>query len=233
LYDLLAARVSESDLKTIVFLLGLYYESLPGATLGEKMLSLIQYCEDRNRYNDLLEAIDQVRPDLRVVSSSTAAAPATPVSPPHQGTAPSPASAAAPLFVVVLAHSSKDKPPVECLADLLKARGIHPWLDKEQIAPGRWFQDVIQAAIPTVKAAAIVIGPGGLGRWQALEIRTFVSRCVEEGMPVIPVLLPGVEALPDTLPFLKELQLVKFHKTLDESSTLAHLVWGISGTPPQ
>jgi TIR domain len=131
------------------------------------------------------------------------------------------------MFDVFLAHNSQDKPQVEYLANLLRARGIRPWLDKDQIAPGSWFQDAIQAVLPNVKSAAIIIGPGSLGRWQKLEIRTFVSQCVENSKPVIPVLLPGVKTLPDTLLFLKELQFVQFQRTIDESSALGNLIWGI------
>jgi hypothetical protein len=108
-------------------------------------------------------------------------------------------------FDVFMAHNSHDKAQVEAIGKKLKERGLKPWLDKEQIPPGRWFQDVIQAAIPNTKSAAIFIGLKGLGRWQSLELRSFISKCVENGIPVISVLLPGVDRFPDSLPFLKEL----------------------------
>jgi hypothetical protein len=109
---------------------------------------------------------------------------------------------------------------------------LKAWLDKEQIPPGRWFQDVIQAAIPNVKSAAIFIGQQGLGRWQALELRSFISQCVENGIPVIPVLLPGVDSFPDTLPFLKELNGIRFSR-VDDEDALDSLEWGIRGTHPR
>lgn len=135
-------------------------------------------------------------------------------------------------FDVFLAHSSADKPAVEHLAQRLRERGLNPWLDVEQIPPGRWFQEVIQEAIPRVRSAAVVIGAAGLGRWQALELKGFVSRCVEEGLPVIPVLLPGVGELPAALPFLRELQAVRFRQTVDEAGALDRLQWGITGERP-
>lgn len=84
------------------------------------------------------------------------------------------------------------------VAEALKRRGICPRIDMELIPPGRWFQDIIQAAIPTVKSAAVFLGPHGIGKWEVVELRTFISQCVERGMPVIPVLLPGVEDLART-----------------------------------
>ncbi|MHC4479076.1 MAG: TIR domain-containing protein [Planctomycetota bacterium] len=136
-------------------------------------------------------------------------------------------------FDVFLAHNSKDRALVEALAGQLRGRGVNPWLDIEQIAPGRWFQDVIEETIPKVKSAAVIIGKKGLGRWQALELRTFISQCVERRMPVIPVLMPGVDELPQGLLFLKELNWVSFHKRLDEQEALDKLRWGITGERPE
>jgi GTPase SAR1 family protein len=134
-------------------------------------------------------------------------------------------------FDVFLAHSSKDKSAVEQIADDLRTRGINPWLDKEQVPPGRWFQDVIQEAIPHVRSAAIIIGPDGLGQWEAVELRAFISRCVEKRLPVIPVLLPGADGFPHDLIFLRELNAVQF-MTLRDLEALKRLVWGITGKNP-
>ena len=116
-------------------------------------------------------------------------------------------------YDVFLAHNSQDKPDVLTVAESLKRRGIRPWIDAEQVPPGRWFQDIIQATIPNVKSAAIFIGPHGIGKWQAVEQRAFISQCVERGLPVIPVLLPGVDELPQDLLFLRELNWVRFEET--------------------
>lgn len=136
-------------------------------------------------------------------------------------------------FDIFLAHNTLDKPQVETICKELKRRGLKPWLDKEQIPPGRWFQDVIQQAIPKVKSAAICIGLKGLGQWQALELRSFITRCVEADIPVIPVLLPGVDNIPAHLLFLKELNWVRFYKNIDEVDAIDNLVWGITGKKPQ
>lgn len=136
-------------------------------------------------------------------------------------------------FDVFLAHHSVDKPLVEEIARELKRRGIRPWIDTEQIPPGALFQDQLQEAIPQVRSAAIILGPTGLGKWQALELRTSISACVESGLPVIPVLLPGVEEVPPQLRFLREFSLVRFRKHTNEVNALDTLEWGITGVDPR
>lgn len=142
-------------------------------------------------------------------------------------------SKAAPTYDAFLAHNSKDKAAVLGIAAVLSRRKLKVWLDVEQIAPGQWFQDAIQKAILQSRAAVVIIGPNGMGRWETAELRTLLSRCVEHGVPVIPVLLPGVCSIPPELLFLKELQFVQFHRTVNEASALKALVWGISGEHPK
>ncbi|WP_414587356.1 effector-associated domain EAD1-containing protein [Scytonema sp. PCC 10023] len=133
-------------------------------------------------------------------------------------------------FDVFLAHNSADKPEVRTIAHQLKTRNIKIWFDEEQIPPGRSFQDEIQKAIPLVKSAAIFIGLQGLGKWQEMEVRSLTTRCVEKGIPLIPILLPGVTKLPEKLVFLKEYTWVDFSKSIDDVQALKKLVWGITGT---
>jgi nucleotide-binding universal stress UspA family protein len=230
LSDVLTARAGESDLRSIVFRLHIRYENLAGATLDEKILSLIQYCDDRQRLDDLSVAVLHVRPDLRVALSPAAFRPSAPAASPM----PSPAApdASAPPFDVFLAHNSQDKPQVEQLAALLRARGMRPWLDSEQIPPGRLWQEVLRTALAQALTAAVILGSAGPGRWQALEIPALVNLCVQQRKPVIPVLLPGVSAIPDTLLFLQQLHHVRFQHQLDEAVALDQLIWGITGQHP-
>ncbi|MEO1127317.1 MAG: hypothetical protein AAFX95_25035, partial [Cyanobacteria bacterium J06639_16] len=58
------------------------------------------------------------------------------------------------------------------------------------------------------------------------EIRAFVSQCTERHIPVIPLLLPGVEEMPDDFLFLKELNFVNF-KAIDDENALNRLAKGI------
>ncbi len=131
-------------------------------------------------------------------------------------------------FDVFLAHNHNDKHQIETIAIKLRQHELNPWFDKEQIPPGRWFQDIIQQAISEVKSAAIFIGTNGLGKWQIAELRLFINKCLDNGLPVIPVLLPGVNEIPEDLLFLKELKLVEFKK-IDDTEALENLIWGITG----
>jgi TIR domain/Ricin-type beta-trefoil lectin domain-like len=135
-------------------------------------------------------------------------------------------------FDVFLAHHSDDKPFVLEISTKLKQRGLKPWVDKEQIAPGRSFQEEIQQAIPTVKTAAIILGVKGVGRWQKWEIHAFFAECVERGATVIPVLLPGVDEVPDNLRFLRELMWINFSSP-DDTTALELMIWGITDKRPQ
>lgn len=135
-------------------------------------------------------------------------------------------------FDVFLAHNSVDKNEVLEICNALMSQGIHPWLDSEQIPPGQWFQDVIQSVIPRVKSAAILIGRHGIGRWQALELRAFISQCVERNIPVIPVLLPHTGGIPQELLFLRELNYVSFEGGTQNDAAIGKLVWGITGKKP-
>ncbi|MEB3359741.1 MAG: GUN4 domain-containing protein [Synechococcales bacterium] len=136
-------------------------------------------------------------------------------------------------FDVFLAHSSKDKPLIRQIYRQLRARGIRPWLDEEEIPPGTKFQDEIQQAIGQIKTAAICIGQNDLGPWQALELKTFISQCVRRDIPVIPVLLPGVEAIPENLLFLSEFHGVFFRNGIDDERAFFQLEWGITGRKPR
>jgi hypothetical protein len=135
-------------------------------------------------------------------------------------------------FDVFLAHNSKDKPEIRLLADALVSKGIKPWIDADEIAPGQSFQDAIQQAIQNVRAIAICVGRGGLGKWQGLELKAAISKCVDSGIPVVPVLLPEVEHLPSSLLFLRELNWVKFEAHTQEETQILRLIWGIRGTKP-
>ena len=135
------------------------------------------------------------------------------------------------LFDVFLAHNSVDKPQVRAIATKLREQGIKPWLDEEQIPPGMSFQDEIQKAIPLIKAAAIIIGTQGLGKWQIMELRSLITKFVDRKIPVIPVLLPGVDKIPGDLLFLQELNWVKFEQ-IDDLTAFCRLEWGITQVKP-
>ncbi|MFQ4136122.1 toll/interleukin-1 receptor domain-containing protein [Nodosilinea sp. PGN35] len=130
------------------------------------------------------------------------------------------------IFDVFLAHNSKDKDQVRLICSHLRQEGLKPWLDEEGILPGNWFQDVIQGIIRKARSIAIFLGPHEMGRWQMLESRAAMQRCVEEGVPLIPVLLPGALKIPDEFSFLNQLHAVAFNH-INDLDALQKLVRGI------
>lgn len=135
-------------------------------------------------------------------------------------------------FDVFIAHSSADKPEIRDIAASLKSRGLYPWLDEEQIPPGRSFQSYIQEALARVKAAAVFFGPRGVGKWQGAELEALMSLCREKGLPVLPVLLPKVDDVPSEFLFLRSLNWVRFTR-VDDEVALDSLEWGITGVHPR
>jgi WD40 repeat protein len=136
-------------------------------------------------------------------------------------------------FDVFLAHNSADKKEVIELSNILKSKGINTWLDTEQIPPGKQFQDIIQQVIPKVKSVAIIVGNKGIGKWQKLEINSFINQCVERDLPIIPILMPKVNKIPNTFSFLSEFNWVSFFESIDEEETISKLIWGITGERPK
>jgi formylglycine-generating enzyme required for sulfatase activity len=134
-------------------------------------------------------------------------------------------------FDVFLAHNSVDKPLVREISARLRERGLNPWLDEEQIAPGELFQEAIQKAIPNIKSAAIIVGKSGLGQWQIIELHTLTSQFVRKRIKVIPILLPEVSELPEDLLFLQGFNWVSFKQITDEDAFF-RLIWGITGKKP-
>ncbi|MCL6755506.1 GUN4 domain-containing protein [Nostoc sp. CCCryo 231-06] len=64
------------------------------------------------------------------------------------------------------------------------------------------------------------------------ELRSLIAKLVEADIPVIPVLLPQVQGIPDDLDFLKQLNWVSFANGLDDTKALDNLVWGITQKKP-
>lgn len=129
-------------------------------------------------------------------------------------------------ITVFLAHNSLDKPQVKRIHEKLNQRGIGTWLDQVDLLPGQVYQDEIQRAISKSNAVAVFIGRKGLGDWQDLELKTFVSNFVKQGCPVIPVLLPGVTEVPANLSFLAQFHSVEFRQ-IDDLQAIENLVRGI------
>jgi hypothetical protein len=134
-------------------------------------------------------------------------------------------------FNVFLSHNSKDKPIVRPLAEALRARDLPPWLDEDQLVPGRPWQDALEEIIKTTRTTAVLIGKDGLGPWEKPEMRACIDEFVKRGLPVIPVLLPNAPRKLELPLFLKAFTWVDLRGGLTDEG-LSKLVWGITGIKP-
>ena len=136
-------------------------------------------------------------------------------------------------FDVFLSYNSLDRETVLRIADHLRRRGLHPWLDVEELRPGLPWQDGLEEAMKTTRAAAVCLGGHGKGSWQKPEIRACLGQMVERGLPVISVLLPGAPENPDLGLFLKDNTWVDLRDGLFAEEGLDRLYWGITGKRPE
>lgn len=129
----------------------------------------------------------------------------------------------------VFAYHSSDRNAILDICRILRSLGVCPWVDIEQLRPGAWVQQEIQSAIHTTRCAMICVGTHGLGPWQTVEVQAMVDRCVAGEVRLIPVLLRGLDVLPEDLLFLRPLNFVCFERSVFEAEPLRLLTWGITG----
>jgi small GTP-binding protein len=132
-------------------------------------------------------------------------------------------------FDVFLCHNWEDKAAVRRLAQLLRERGLRPWLDERELRPGLPWQPRVEEVIAGIPAAAVIVGPGGIGPWQNQELAAFLRQFVSRRCAVVPVLLPGADHL-DLPLFLDGLTWVDLSAA--EPDPIDQLVWGITGRHP-
>jgi len=109
-------------------------------------------------------------------------------------------------FDVFICYNSKDESTIKELNRKLKSAGVKTWLDKEQLLPGARWQTELQQQIGTTKKACVCIGEDGIGTWQNEEIMSFLDRSAQRNFPIIPIILPNVNNIPEIPSFLKTRQ---------------------------
>ncbi len=132
-------------------------------------------------------------------------------------------------FDAFISYKNDDKDQVRYLCNILKSNGLRIWVDYEQILPGQNFIEAIQRAIPFCKSSVVVFGEKGIGNWQKAELDASIKRAVENSIPFIPVLLPGVSSFPEKLIFLESRCHIKLNTCLNSGCELEKLIFGIFG----
>ena len=135
-------------------------------------------------------------------------------------------------FDVFLSHNSADKPTVIALAEALRERKLHVWLDAWELVPGQPWQVALEQVIETVPSAAVIVGSDGIGPWEEPEMRACIDQCVQRKLAVIPVLLPGAPDKPKLPLFLRSYTWVDLRGGLN-TEALDRLEWGITGIKPR
>jgi len=131
-------------------------------------------------------------------------------------------------FDVFLSHNSRNKPEVRELYLALKAQGLKPWLDEEELQPGRPWQPELEKALSDCHAVAVLIGSDGFGKWHEEETQAALTIANQQQIPVIPVRLPSCPPEGDIPLFLRTRTLVDLSPQLD-AHNLQRLIWGITG----
>jgi hypothetical protein len=130
-------------------------------------------------------------------------------------------------FDVFLCYNDQDKPVVKRIGEQLKQHGILPWLREWELRPGQPWQRALEEQIRKINAAAVFVGPQGMGPWHDSEMYAFLRQMKKRNCSVIPVLLPGIPEKPELPIFLEEMFWVDFR--LQEPDPMQQLLWGISG----
>ena len=99
-----------------------------------------------------------------------------------------------------ISYHTKDRNAVTSVRQVLKARGISSFIDREHLVAGLPWPQALEQSLKSVSAVAVFLGPRGLGLWQKREIGFALDRQVQEErdgrlFPVIPVLLPGADPI--------------------------------------
>ncbi len=133
-------------------------------------------------------------------------------------------------YDVYISYNQADRAEIIDIVEKLKARGILPWLDVQEVRPGRERIHLQETQIRTIPVAAIFIGQHGVMGEQELETHSFIKQFIKRDIPVIPVILPSAPAEPELPPFLGNFFEVDFHHPIPDP--LGQLTWGITGGRP-
>src|SRR5436853_2138110 len=84
-----------------------------------------------------------------------------------------------PEFDVFLSYSNKYRAEAKAIARELQERGLRVFFDRESILAGRLWKEELEKALPTCRAAVVLIGRKGLGDWQEMEVSVAMDLAVK------------------------------------------------------
>jgi len=95
---------------------------------------------------------------------------------------------------VFVSYNSKDHVLVLELAEGLSKRGVKPFLDRWDLAPGLRWRPELERVLASCGAVVVMLGPHGIGEVQQREVDVALRRQDKNPkFPVVTVMLPGGE----------------------------------------
>jgi hypothetical protein len=130
---------------------------------------------------------------------------------------------------VFVSYNSLDHAAVESIARALGERGLTVFLDRWELVPGRPWPEALEERLDKCTAAAVVLGPYGMGAWQQREHYLALNRQARDpAFGVIPVILPNADP---GLGFLSLNTWVDLRGGVDDTQSIDLLAAAIRGQP--
>jgi TIR domain len=133
-------------------------------------------------------------------------------------------------YDVFLSYHWRDHAYVEGIARALRNRGLHVFLDRWYLHPGRPWPQELETVMQGCRSVAVCVGPGEMGPWQQREMNMALERQAQDrAFPVVPVLLPGADPV---LGFLGQNTWIDLRDQLYDSTAIDILAGATRGEPP-
>lgn len=99
---------------------------------------------------------------------------------------------------VFLSFTSPDREQARTVVTGLQANSVDVWWDEGGIGWGDDWQGKLEQALSACSAYVILLGQGGVRRWVKPELGVALKRHVDDGLPILPLLLDDAE--PESMP---------------------------------
>ena len=155
------------------------YDDLAGENKAGKARELIVHLEHRGQLDALIEAGQDLRPDVRWPD----------LHPPSPTPAERPARAKDVTGCVFISYERTDRAYARQLAGALRERDCTPWLDDRIDLGERWWRTIVRAVRACAAFAVVMTPEAERSDWVERE----VLLAQREGKPILPLLLRGRE----------------------------------------
>src|SRR5262249_7237426 len=135
-------------------------------------------------------------------------------------------------YDVFVSYSRADSRHAADIDSVLRSKGLKPFFDRRNLAPGLPWVAALEQAIGASKAAIVLIGPRGFGNTPQYERElAFIRQTRDPAFPVIPVLLPeaGIDRPFNFLQVLTWIDFSHVAKVSDAQDQLEQLLKAIQG----